>query len=138
MNNFLQNKFIQKESKTQEQKMNKIEQAKSLLFNILEIENNEQIKKDINESIIYLNFLIIKIKNPTILSPRETLLNEINSKIHELSSKFDNLEKKNIKNNINLSIIPYNIPLSPKVVIKPFKSLEESIHNINNKDFQEV
>lgn len=149
MDTFLQNRAAQNEIK--QGKISKIEQARSLIFDIIEMEDNGQIKKDLNDGITMLNFLITKIKNPSILSPKETLLNEINSKIYELSSKFDNLEnnnnnnQKNKNNNNNnnnknnehvISKENYNYPPSPRVVIPLFKPLEESIHR--NNEFQEV
>lgn len=115
MDIFFENKVAFKERKIMEHKIKKVEQARSLIMDILEMENNKPIKTDLLDSISNLDFLIIKIKNPTILSPKETILNQINSKInelsikesdfndmnlkiHELSSKIDNIGKNN-KNN---------------------------------------
>lgn len=135
MDIFLQNKVIQDERNIIEKKINKVQQAKALIFDIIEMENSEQLKLDLLDCISKFDFLTSKIKNPDIISPKESLLNEINLKIQELSSKFNTLENKD-KNKNNKPIISYNYPPSPKVVVPQFKALEDSIHR--NNDFQEV
>jgi hypothetical protein len=135
------------------------------MFDIIDMENSELLRLDIYNCITRLDFLITKIKNPEILSPKETLLNNINLriselsvkestinnmnlKIHELSTKIDNMGR-NIFNNNNPVIPIENIKYSssPRVVIPTLGILEDSIHNnnkninnniINNNGFQEV
>ena len=140
MDIFLENKSTQKELK--QQKIYKIEQAKILLCDIIKVEFNNQVQSDLIEGINYLEFLIQKIRNPLIQSPRQSALNELNSKIFELNKKIDSIqfEKNIIKNNDNKAIENINFPPSPQVIIPKFNkeiiALEDSIHNKNN--FQEV
>ena len=143
MDIFLEEKAAQKELK--QQKIYQIKQAKISLSNIIKIKFNEQIQHDLLEGINYLDFLIQKIRNPLIQSPKHSALNELNSKILELNIKLDSIHlEKNIQNqtdkNINNNNKFINFPPSPLVVIpkinKEVITLEDSIYN--NNGFQEV
>jgi hypothetical protein len=80
---FLQSKVSQKALK--EEKIEKIKKVKTYLFNILKFKINKQIQNDLLEGLNYLDFLIQKIKNPIIQSPKQIAYKQLETKIIKLN-----------------------------------------------------
>ena len=136
----------------EKEKIIKIEAAKSILSDLIIIESDDQLLENLVESLGLLDFLIQKIKNPLIISPKKTALNFFEAKINKLHNKINQANNikpilpeispfisQNIKPNNNTISNNNIIPPSPKVVIPAINKdnnnisiLEDSIHNPNN------